>query len=99
MNFLPLIRSFIEESQAGIKISPQDNSYYGQNDRIVTVTGTLDEQMRGIDLIVSKLAEDPHYSHSMSSPFTYSGQCHLFVPRNISCTFLYFANTYILWST
>ncbi|RHN67378.1 putative K domain, type 1 protein [Medicago truncatula] len=37
--------SFIEESQAGIKISPQDSSYYGQNDRIVTVTGTLDDKM------------------------------------------------------
>jgi len=71
MPSLPLIRSFIEESQAGIKISPQDSSYYGQNDRIVTVTGTLDEKMIAIDLIVSKLAEDPHYSQSMSSPFIF----------------------------
>ncbi|PNY03542.1 RNA-binding protein nova-1-like, partial [Trifolium pratense] len=46
------IRSFIEDSQAGIKISPQDNSYYGHNDRVVTLTGTLDEQMRAIDLII-----------------------------------------------
>ncbi|XP_057422862.1 protein BTR1 isoform X2 [Lotus japonicus] len=67
------IRSFIEESQASIKISPQDNNYYGQNDRLVTLTGTLDEQMRAIDLIVSKLAEDPHYSQSMNSPFSYPG--------------------------
>ncbi|XLR35408.1 hypothetical protein S83_063308 [Arachis hypogaea] len=37
------IRSFIEESQAGIKISPQDNNYYGLNDRLVTLTGTLDD--------------------------------------------------------
>ncbi|XP_057735522.1 protein BTR1 isoform X2 [Arachis stenosperma] len=65
------IRSFIEESQAGIKISPQDNNYYGLNDRLVTLTGTLDEQMRAVDLIVSKLAEDPHYSQSMNSPFSY----------------------------
>ncbi|KAK7278615.1 hypothetical protein RJT34_23648 [Clitoria ternatea] len=67
------IRSFIEDSQAGIKISPQDNNYYGQNDRLVTLTGTLDEQMRAIDLIVSKLAEDPHYAQSMNSPFSYPG--------------------------
>lgn len=80
MYSLPLIRSFIEDSQAGIKISPQDNSYYGQNDRIVSVTGTLDEQMRAVDLIVSKLAEDPHYSQSMNSPFSYSGQCHFICP-------------------
>lgn len=66
-------RSFIEESQAGIKISPQDNNYYGLNDRLVTVTGTLDEQMRAIDLILSKLAEDPHYSQSMNAPFSYPG--------------------------
>ncbi|XLR30278.1 hypothetical protein HN51_050149, partial [Arachis hypogaea] len=37
------IRSFIEEAQAGIKISPQDNNYYGLNDRLVTLTGTLDD--------------------------------------------------------
>ncbi|KAK7858898.1 protein btr1 [Quercus suber] len=67
------IKSFIEESQAGIKISPQDNNYYGLNDRLVTVTGTLDEQMRAIDLILCKLAEDPHYSQSMNAPFSYPG--------------------------
>ncbi|KAG2729725.1 hypothetical protein I3843_01G257900 [Carya illinoinensis] len=65
------IKSFIEESHAGIKISPQDNSYYGLNDRLVTLTGTLDEQMMAIDLILSKLSEDPHYSQSMNAPFSY----------------------------
>ncbi|PKI34865.1 protein BTR1 isoform X2 [Punica granatum] len=66
------IKSFIEESQAGIKISSQDNNYYGLNDRLVTVTGTLDEQMRAIDLILSKLSEDPHYPQSMNAPFSYA---------------------------
>lgn len=66
-------RSFIEESHAGIKISPQDNSYYGLNDRLVTLTGTLDEQMMAIDMIISKLSEDPHYSQSMNAPFSYPG--------------------------
>ena len=68
-----LSRSFIEDSQAGIKISPQDNNYYGLNDRLVTLTGTIDEQMRAIELILSKLAEDPHYSQSMNAPFSYPG--------------------------
>ncbi|KAI9124527.1 hypothetical protein K1719_004449 [Acacia pycnantha] len=67
------IRSFIEDSHASIKISPQDNNYYGLNDRLVTLAGTLDEQMHAIDLIVSKLAEDPQYSQSMSTPFSYTG--------------------------
>ncbi|KAL5569479.1 hypothetical protein UlMin_026054 [Ulmus minor] len=65
------IKSFIEESQAGIKISPQDNNYLGLNDRLVTLTGTLDEQMRAIDLIISKLAEDPHYIQTTNAPFAY----------------------------
>ncbi|XVE68754.1 hypothetical protein DITRI_Ditri09bG0094900 [Diplodiscus trichospermus] len=65
------IKSFIEGSQAGIKISPQDNNFYGLNDRLVTLTGTLDEQMRAIDLILSKLCEDPHYSQVMHAPFSY----------------------------
>lgn len=66
-------RSFIEESQAGIKISPQDNSYAGISDRLVTVAGTLEEQMRAIDLILSKLSEDSYYIQSMSTPFPYAG--------------------------
>ncbi|KAA3453371.1 RNA-binding protein Nova-1 isoform X1 [Gossypium australe] len=67
------IKSFIEGSQAGIKISPQDNNFYGLNDRLVTVAGTLDEQLRAIDLILSKLCEDPHYSQAMHAPFSYAG--------------------------
>ncbi|XWS56368.1 hypothetical protein CRYUN_Cryun09bG0080000 [Craigia yunnanensis] len=66
------IKSFIEDSQAGIKISPQDNNFYGLNDRLVTLTGTLDEQMRAIDLILPKLCEDPHYSQAMHAPFSYA---------------------------
>ncbi|XP_074366311.1 protein BTR1 isoform X2 [Apium graveolens] len=67
------IKSFIEESQAGIKISPQDNSYAGISDRLVTVAGTLEEQMRAIDLILSKLSEDTYYIQSLSTPFPYAG--------------------------
>ncbi|KDP45071.1 hypothetical protein JCGZ_01571 [Jatropha curcas] len=67
-----IIKSFIEESQAGIKISPQDNNFYGLNDRLVTLNGTLEEQMRAIDLILSKLVEDPHYSQTMHAPFSYA---------------------------
>ncbi|URE16551.1 RNA-binding protein [Musa troglodytarum] len=38
------IKSFIEDSRAGIKISPQDN-IAGLNDRLVTLTGSFEEQM------------------------------------------------------
>ncbi|XP_042512069.1 protein BTR1-like isoform X1 [Macadamia integrifolia] len=67
------IKSFIEESQAGIKISPQDHNYIGLNDRLVTLTGSLEEQMRAVFLILTKLTEDAHYSQSMSAPFSYAG--------------------------
>lgn len=67
------IKSFIEDSQAGIKISPQDNNYMGLSDRLVTLTGSVDEQMRAICLILSKLMEDNHYMQSMTAPFTYAG--------------------------
>ncbi|KAH0745391.1 hypothetical protein KY285_007048 [Solanum tuberosum] len=66
------IKSFIEDSRAGIKISPQDYNFPGLHDRIVTVTGTLEEQMRAIELILFKLAEDPHYMQSMNAPFQYA---------------------------
>ncbi|KAJ8759112.1 hypothetical protein K2173_004119 [Erythroxylum novogranatense] len=68
-----IIKSFIEESQASIKISPMDKNFYGLNDRVVTVAGTLEEQMQAVDLILSKLSEDPHYAQAMNAPFSYSG--------------------------
>ncbi|XP_042424797.1 protein BTR1-like isoform X2 [Zingiber officinale] len=66
------IKSFIEESRAGIKISPQDDNS-GLNDRLVTLAGSFEEQMHAIFLILSKLIEDPHYPQKVNSPFTYSG--------------------------
>ncbi|WOK98363.1 protein BTR1 [Canna indica] len=66
------IKSFIEDSRAGIKISPQDNNA-GLNDRLVTLTGSFEEQMCAIFLILSKLMEDAHYPQTMTTPFTYSG--------------------------
>ncbi|MQL94825.1 hypothetical protein Taro_027483, partial [Colocasia esculenta] len=65
--------SFIEDSQAGIKISPQDHTYVGLNDRLVTLTGSLEERMRAVCLILSKLAEDSHYAQSVNSPYPYAG--------------------------
>lgn len=70
---MSLIRSLIEESQAGIKISPQDHAYVGLNDRLVTLTGSLEERIRAISLILSKLAEDSHYLQSVNSPYPYAG--------------------------
>ncbi|KAL3520789.1 hypothetical protein ACH5RR_018938 [Cinchona calisaya] len=66
-----IIKSLIEDSRAGIKISPLDHSFPGLYDRLVTVNGTLGEQMRAIELILLKLAEDIHYAQSVNAPFSY----------------------------
>ncbi|XP_049354996.1 protein BTR1-like isoform X1 [Solanum verrucosum] len=67
-----VIKSFIEDSRAGIKILPQDENFPGLHDRIVIVIGTLGEQMRAIELILYKLAEDTHYVQNMNAPFPYA---------------------------
>ncbi|CAI9091217.1 OLC1v1026182C4 [Oldenlandia corymbosa var. corymbosa] len=67
-----IIKSLIEDSQANIKISPLDTNFPGLYDRLVTVSGTLGEQMRGIELILFKLAEDPQYLQSVNAPFPYA---------------------------
>ncbi|KAG1361361.1 protein BTR1 [Cocos nucifera] len=67
------IKSFIEDSRAGIKISPQDYTYVGLNDRLVTLTGSFEEQMRAVYLILLKLIEDAHYPQTLNSPFPYAG--------------------------
>ncbi|KAG6763484.1 hypothetical protein POTOM_030901 [Populus tomentosa] len=68
-----IIKSFIEESHAGIKISPLDTDFFGLTDRLVTITGTLEEQMHAIDLILSKLTDDTHYLQNMHAPLSYAG--------------------------
>ncbi|XP_076957304.1 protein BTR1-like [Bidens hawaiensis] len=63
------IKSFIEDSQAYIKISPQDNNL---NDRLVTVIGTLQQELQATNLILSKLSEDLHCIKSIDPPFSYA---------------------------
>ncbi|KAL8090325.1 hypothetical protein AgCh_039702 [Apium graveolens] len=67
------IKSLVELSQAGIKISSQNDHYTGLSDRLVAVVGTISEQMRAIDLILLKLTKDPYYTQSMNVPLSYAG--------------------------
>ncbi|KAG9160883.1 hypothetical protein Leryth_008697 [Lithospermum erythrorhizon] len=68
-----LIKSFIEDSRAAIKISPPENMYPGLRDRLVTLIGAIGEQMRAIELILLKLSEDHNYIRSINAPFPYPG--------------------------
>eukprot|EP01018_Ginkgo_biloba_P020356 Gb_41492 [translate_table: standard] len=67
------IKSFVEESQASIKLSSQEQTMPGMSDRLVTITGTLEQQLRAIFLIISKLSEDPNYSQYANAPLSYTG--------------------------
>ncbi|GFQ04029.1 RNA-binding protein nova-1, partial [Phtheirospermum japonicum] len=71
-----IIRSLIEESRADIKISPQDIYFPGLHDRLVTVIGTLVEQLAAIELILLKLVQDPYYQLSGSTLFPYAALMH-----------------------
>lgn len=67
-----IIKSLIEESGAGIKISPLDSTFPGLYERLVSVNGTLGDQMRAIELILLKLTEDSHYLQAATTPFQYA---------------------------
>lgn len=67
------IKSFVENSNANIKLSPLEQTISGLNDRVVTVTGTLEQQLRAVALIVTKLSEDPSYNQYASMSFPYAG--------------------------
>ncbi|KAL4575258.1 hypothetical protein LXL04_022100 [Taraxacum kok-saghyz] len=67
-----MIRSFIEDTGANIKISPQDHNYIGLNDRLVTVIGTLQQLVHAVNLILLKLSEDLYYVQSIGPPFPYA---------------------------
>ncbi|XP_037459831.1 protein BTR1-like isoform X1 [Triticum dicoccoides] len=55
-----VIKSFTEASETAIQISPHNISY-GFNDRLVTITGPLDNLLRAVFLIIFELLEDIRY--------------------------------------
>ncbi|KAM3214872.1 hypothetical protein ACQJBY_067060 [Aegilops geniculata] len=58
-----LIKSLAEAANAGITVS-HHRICYGFNDRLVNITGHLDDQLQAIFLILSELLDDVHYLSS-----------------------------------
>ena len=54
------IRSFNNDSRASIHVSPPPN-HPGLNERVVRIAGDIDELMRAVALIVTKLSENPDF--------------------------------------
>lgn len=65
------IRSYVEDSGANIKLSGQDAMTPGVNERIITITGTLEQQLRAVALIINKMSEDPNFPMHSSSLLSY----------------------------
>mmetsp|Transcript_26759 Transcript_26759/g.58267 ORF Transcript_26759/g.58267 Transcript_26759/m.58267 type:complete len:359 (-) Transcript_26759:400-1476(-) len=65
------IRSYVEDSGAHIKLSGQDMMVPGVHERVITITGTLEQQLRAVALIITKMAEDPNFPMHSSVVLSY----------------------------
>jgi RNA-binding protein Nova len=66
------IRSFTEDSGAAIKVSAKDTQPPGVTDRVVTISGTLEQALRATALVVTRVTEEPGYPTALPRPYTYS---------------------------
>ncbi|CAI5491806.1 unnamed protein product [Closterium sp. Naga37s-1] len=69
------IRSFVEDSQATIKLSSQDTAGPGFAERLITIGGTLEQKLRAVALLLTKMSEDPTYVQYADVPLSYTATC------------------------
>lgn len=67
------IRSYVEDSGANIKLSSQETMVPGVHERVITITGSIEEEMRAVALIITKMAEDPNFPMHSSINLSYPG--------------------------
>lgn len=68
------IRTFVEDSHANIRLSSQDQTIPGLRDRLITITGTFQQQVRAATLILTKVSEDANYAQYAATPLSYTGK-------------------------
>ena len=71
------VRGFAEDSGASISVSPQERSTRPDRmgpatDRIVTITGGVQQILRAVALIVTTVAEDPNYVRNVGLSVNYA---------------------------
>jgi RNA-binding protein Nova len=66
------IRSYTEDSGAVIKVSPKDAQPPGVSDRVVTISGSLEQALRATALVVTRVTEEPSYPASIPRPYSYA---------------------------
>jgi RNA-binding protein Nova len=65
------IKSFIEDSEAEIRLSSQNQAPPGCHDRILTISGTIGQILRAVALMAANLLEDQNYATLVKRPSTY----------------------------
>ncbi|CAI5970666.1 unnamed protein product [Closterium sp. NIES-65] len=84
-------RSFVEDSQATIKLSSQDTAGPGFAERLITIGGSLEQKLRAVALLLTKMSEDPTYVQYADVPLSYTGEQRTIVshvPRSYVDTYL-----------
>lgn len=66
------IKSFVDDSGASIKLSSQDPSSSAVSERLVTIGGSLEQQLRAVALILTKMSEDPSYVQYGNVPLSFT---------------------------
>ena len=62
------IQEFQNDSGASIKVQSQDARPAGVDDRTVTVSGSVDQQLRAVALVLAKVAEGSNYNIPQAFP-------------------------------
>lgn len=73
------LSSLVAKSFAGIQVSRVDRHSVATGERLVTVTGNFEVQLKAIELILEELCKDLKYQPNLTSPFPYGG-----IPLNLS---------------
>jgi RNA-binding protein Nova len=66
------IRSYTEDSGAAIKLSNKDATPPGVTDRVVSISGSLEQALRATALVVTRAVEEPGYPPTIARPYTYA---------------------------
>jgi len=80
------VRGFAEDSGASISVSPQERSTRPDRmgpatDRIVTVTGGVQQILRAVALVVTTVAEDPNYVRNVGLSVNYAPRPNVGTPN------------------
>jgi len=66
------MKAFTDDSGAEIKLSSKEAMIPGVTDRVVTITGTMEQTLRATALVSNRIVEEAAYPTSIARPYTYT---------------------------